>query len=106
MTEELLYYFIGINVLTFLVYGIDKWLSTSGRLLPKGRKKAKKNRWRVSESTLLTLALIGGSIGALLGIRVWHHKTMHKKFKYGVPLILLTQIALILLISFPLSLIR
>ncbi len=81
MTKELLYYFIGINVLTFFVYGIDKW-------------KAKKNRWRVSESTLLTLAIIGGSIGALLGMQVWHHKTMHKKFKYGVPLILLAQITL------------
>ncbi len=86
MTEELLYYFTGINVLTFFVYGIDKW-------------KAKKNRWRVSESTLLTLAIIGGSIGALLGMRVWHHKTLHAKFKYGVPLILIVQIALILLTS-------
>ncbi len=73
--------------------------STSGRLLPSGRKKAKKNRWRISESTLLTLVVIGGSIGALLGIKIWHHKTMLKKFKYGVPLILIAQIALILLTS-------
>ncbi len=86
MTEELLYYFTGINVLTFFVYGIDKW-------------KAKKNRWRISEATLLILAIIGGSIGALLGMRVWHHKTLHAKFKYGVPLILLAQIVLILLTS-------
>ncbi len=81
MTEELIYYLTAINVLTFLVYGIDKW-------------KAKKNKWRISESTLLTLAIISGSIGALLGMQVWHHKTMHKKFKYGVPLILLAQITL------------
>ncbi len=83
MTEELLYYFIGINVLTFFVYGIDKW-------------KAKKNMWRISEATLLILAIIGGSIGALLGMKIWHHKTLHAKFKYGVPLILISQIVMVL----------
>jgi uncharacterized membrane protein YsdA (DUF1294 family) len=45
------------------------------------------------------LAVIGGSIGALLGMKVWHHKTKHKKFKYGLPLILLTKIALLSLTS-------
>ena len=65
MTEALLYYLIVINVVTFLVYGIDKW-------------KAKKGSWRISEATLLILAAIGGSIGALLGMKIWHHKTMHK----------------------------
>ena len=86
MTETILYLFIGINVLTFFVYGIDKW-------------RAKQGRWRISEATLLMLAVIGGSIGALLGMRIWHHKTMHKKFKYGLPLILLAQIALFALIA-------
>ena len=95
MANALLYYLIFINVVTFLVYGIDKWRSTSGRLLPTGRKKAKQGSWRISEATLLILAVFGGSIGALLGMKVWHHKTMHKKFKYGLPLILLAQIALI-----------
>ena len=58
---------------------------------------------RISEATLLILAVIGGSIGALLGMKIWHHKTMHKKFKYGLPLILLAQIALIYFIcNFPL----
>ena len=85
IANALLYYLIVINIVTFLVYGIDKW-------------KAKKGSWRISEATLLILAVIGGSIGALLGMRVWHHKTMHKKFKYGLPLILLVQIALIYLI--------
>ena len=47
------------------------------------------------EAALLGLAVLGGSIGALLGMEVWHHKTMHKKFKYGLPLILLVQIALV-----------
>ena len=82
MTEALLYYLIVINVVTFLVYGIDKW-------------KAKHNSWRISEATLLILAVIGGSIGALLGMKVWHHKTQHNKFKYGLPLILIIQIILI-----------
>ena len=81
----LLYYLIAVNTLTFVVYGIDKW-------------KAKQGSWRISEATLLTLAVIGGSIGALLGMKIWHHKTMHKKFKYGLPLILLAQIALIYIV--------
>ena len=98
MTQTIVYILICINVVTFLVYGIDKWRSTSGRLLPTGRKKAKQGSWRISEATLLLLAVIGGSIGALLGMQVWHHKTMHKKFKYGLPLILLAQIAPIYLI--------
>ena len=85
MTEALLYYLIVINIVTFLVYGIDKW-------------KAKQGSWRTSEASLLLLAVIGGSIGALLGMKIWHHKTMHKKFKYGLPLILLVQIVLIYLI--------
>jgi uncharacterized membrane protein YsdA (DUF1294 family) len=82
LTDTIIYLLIGINVLTFFVYGIDKW-------------RAKQGRWRISEATLLMLAVIGGSIGALLGMRIWHHKTMHKKFKYGLPLILLAQIALL-----------
>jgi len=84
--ETVTYYLIVINIVTFLVYGIDKW-------------KAKQGRWRISEATLLMLAVIGGTIGALLGMQVWRHKTMHKKFRYGLPLILLAQIALIYLIS-------
>ena len=80
-----LIYLIVINIVAFFVYGIDKW-------------KAKNSKWRISEATLLILAIIGGSIGALLGMRIWHHKTMHKKFKYGLPLILLSQIAIIYLI--------
>ena len=78
IANALLYYLIVINIVTFLVYGIDKWRSTSGRLLPTGRKKAKQGSWRISEATLLILAAIGGSIGALLGMKIWHHKTMHK----------------------------
>ena len=86
MENALLYYLIVINILTFAVYGIDKW-------------KAKQGSWRISEATLLMLAVIGGTIGALFGMQVWRHKTMHLKFKYGLPLILLAQIALMYLIS-------
>ncbi len=79
----ILYYLALINVITFLVYGIDKL-------------KAKKGKWRIPEATLLLFAIIGGSIGAWLGIKVWHHKTLHKKFKYGIPIILALQVGLCL----------
>jgi uncharacterized membrane protein YsdA (DUF1294 family) len=82
MMELLLYYFVCVNVLTFFVYGIDKW-------------QARQGKWRISEATLLSFAVIGGSIGAWLGMRVWRHKTMHKKFKYGIPAILMIHIIII-----------
>ena len=81
-----LIYLVIINVVTFFMYGIDKW-------------KAKRTKWRIPEATLLGMAVIGGSIGAWLGMKVWHHKTLHKKFRYGVPLILIAQIALVFLCS-------
>ncbi len=103
-----LIYLAFINVVTFFMYGIDKWRSTSGRLLPTGRKKAKNSKWRIRETALLGLAVLGGSIGAWLGMKVWHHKTQHKggnrdidnivggyQFKYGVPAIIIVQLALI-----------
>lgn len=70
-----------INLVTFAVYGIDK-------------AKAKRGAWRVPEKTLFLLPLLGGSLGALLGMRVFHHKTKHWYFVWGIPLILLAQIAL------------
>lgn len=79
----LTYYFLAINFITFIVYGIDKY-------------KAKKAKWRIPEATLLLMAAIGGSIGAWLGMKVWHHKTLHKKFKYGILAILLLQIIAII----------
>ena len=74
-------YLTSINVATFITYGIDKM-------------KAKRSKWRIREASLLLLAVLGGSIGALLGMKVWHHKTMHKKFQFGIPLIILAQVAL------------
>lgn len=79
----LIYYLLVINAATFIIYGIDK-------------NKAKKAKWRISEAKLLTMAAVGGSIGAWLGMKAWHHKTQHRKFKYGVPIILLIQIALMI----------
>ena len=119
MANALLYYLIVINIVTFLVYGIDKWKAVNQRgqsqtrlsyaerkqARPKVKWKAKqgsscrasdhRSSGRISEASLLILAVIGGSIGALLGMKIWHHKTMHKKFKYGLPLILIIQIILI-----------
>ena len=77
-----LIYLVIINVVTFFMYGIDKW-------------KAKKSKMRIRETALLGLAVIGGSIGAWLGMKVWHHKTLHKKFRYGVPAIIIIQLLLI-----------
>ena len=70
-----------INLLTFIVYGADK-------------RRARKGKWRVPEKTLFLLPLLGGSIGELLGMRVFHHKTKHWYFVWGIPAILLAQIAL------------
>ena len=77
----IIYYLLAINAVAFFAYGIDKL-------------KARKGWWRIPEATLLLLAIIGGSIGAWLGMKVWHHKTMHRKFQYGLPVILLLQLAL------------
>ena len=73
-------FLILMNIVTFVLYGVDKL-------------KAKRSKWRVSEATLLLFAVLGGSVGAWLGMKIWHHKTQHKKFKYGLPLIILIQIA-------------
>ena len=83
----ILIYLAIINVVTFFLYGIDKY-------------KARHDKWRVKESTLIWLSVFGGSVGAWLGMKVWHHKTLHNKFKYGIPLILFAQILVIILILY------
>lgn len=75
-------YMMAINIITFAVYGIDKW-------------KARKGRWRIPEAMLLLCAAIGGSLGALFGMSVWHHKTKHLKFMIGVPVIFFLQVFLL-----------
>ena len=69
-----------VNLLTFALYGIDK-------------RRAKKHRWRISEKTLLILPVLGGSVGGILGMRVFHHKTKHWYFRWGLPVILVLQLA-------------
>ena len=82
MHQYSMYYLLAINALSFILFGLDKY-------------KAKKGKWRISEATLLMIAVIGGSIGAWVGMRLWHHKTMHKKFKYGIPIIIIMQVSLV-----------
>ena len=71
---------IAINLVTFAVYGADK-------------RRARRGAWRVPEKTLFLLPLLGGSIGALAGMRVFHHKTRHWYFRWGIPAIFLLQLA-------------
>ncbi len=80
MSELLIVYVVAVNAVAFVVYGVDKY-------------KAQKAKWRIRESTLLLLAAIGGSAGAWLGMNIWRHKTRHAKFRYGVPAILMIQLA-------------
>ena len=81
-TNLLYIYVAAINVVTFFVYGLDK-------------SKAKAGQWRIPEAHLIFLAVIGGSVGALLGMQVFHHKTRKPKFKIGVPAILIIQLIIV-----------
>jgi len=73
-----------INIVTFFVFGVDKW---------KAKRKEKNDAVRrIPEKTLLILSVLGGSVGALLGMKVWRHKTLHTAFRVGVPVILALQI--------------
>ena len=72
-----------INLTTFLAFGLDKWKA-------KRKEKNEKVR-RVPEKTLLLLSALGGSVGALLAMWAFRHKTLHRAFKFGVPLILILQ---------------
>lgn len=78
--KVLVIYLITVNLIAFFMYGADK-------------AKAKKNKWRIAEKTLIGIAVIGGSVGAIAGMKVFRHKTKHWYFKYGLPAILLVQIA-------------
>lgn len=75
----ILYYLLAINVVSFCLYGIDKY-------------KAVKNKWRIPEATLLGVALVGGSVGAWAGMQVFRHKTKHWQFKILVPAFLILQV--------------
>ncbi|MCI9201309.1 MAG: DUF1294 domain-containing protein [Lachnospiraceae bacterium] len=81
----LLAYFISVNLIGFFLMGLDKY-------------KAKKNLWRIPESTLFIIAIIGGSIGCIIGMHTFRHKTRHWYFVYGMPAILVLQVALFIAI--------
>lgn len=83
--KTIIIYLIFINIITFFVMLIDK-------------KKAEHMKWRVKESSLLTLALIGGSIGEIIGMYVFHHKTKKIKFVLGIPTIILLQVLIVIAI--------
>lgn len=78
--ESLWLYLAAVNVVAFALYGIDKY-------------KAKTGAWRIPEKTLLGVAVLGGSVGAMAGMKYFHHKTKHWYFRYGLPVIFLLQAA-------------
>lgn len=75
-------YLLIVNLAAFAMFGIDKY-------------KAKKEKWRISELSLFAVSFAGGSFGAWMGMNTWRHKTKHKKFVYGLPLLFVLQVALI-----------
>ena len=79
----ILIYFLGMNLIGFLLMWIDK-------------KKAEKSRWRISEKTLIMMTILGGSIGTNIGMKVFRHKTKKPRFYIGFPVILISQIALLI----------
>ena len=80
-----LLYLLIINAVGFVLMLVDKF-------------KARRNLWRISESTLMTVASLGGGIGSLIGMYTVRHKTKHPKFTVGIPIILLLQIAIVVFI--------
>lgn len=86
--ELLLYYLAIINIISFIMYGVDK-------------AKAKLDKWRIPEATLLGVSLIGGSLGAILGMQLFRHKTKHIKFKILNPMFLILHIIIIIVIIQP-----
>lgn len=79
MNRILLVYLIGINLMGFCLMAADK-------------RRAQKHRWRIPEHTLFAAAILGGSLGAILGMYLCHHKTRHWYFVVGMPLILILQV--------------
>ena len=87
MNRILIVYLFAVNLFAFILYGMDK-------------NRAKRGEWRIKEKTLLGVAVIGGSIGALLGMHVFHHKTKHVYFLYGIPAVLFLQLLGAVLVYF------
>lgn len=85
--KNIIIYLIIINIITFLAMFIDK-------------RRAKRGEWRIKEGTLLGLAILGGSIGGIAGMYVFRHKTKKLRFTIGFPVILITEIALVIYFKF------
>ena len=85
ITAFLLVYLVTVNLAGFVLMGIDK-------------KKAIRNAWRIPEAHLFLCAFIGGSIGSLLGMRFFRHKTRHPKFTIGMPAILILQLTILIVL--------
>ncbi len=79
-------YFVILNILGLALMGIDKW-------------KARKGAFRIPEATLFIIALIGGSVGSILGMYLFRHKTRHWYFVFGMPAILLLQLAAVYVLT-------
>lgn len=82
--DVILLYILLINIAAFVMFGVDKW-------------KATHQRWRIPEKTLFVIAGLGGSFGARLGMSVFRHKTKHRSFTIGIPMIFLAQCILVIL---------
>lgn len=91
--KNILIYFLVINLIGFFAMGIDKY-------------KAKKDLWRIPEATLMTICLIGGGIGTILGMYIFRHKTKKLKFSVGMPTILIAEILIIIYIVFKIYVIQ
>ncbi|RDY28029.1 DUF1294 domain-containing protein [Romboutsia weinsteinii] len=85
MGNIFLYYILAINILAYFLMYIDK-------------RKAIEKKWRIKEVTLISVALIGGSIGSILGMYNFRHKTKHNKFVVGIPIIIISQVILLIIV--------
>ena len=86
MNKNIFIYLLIINAAAFILYGFDKW-------------KAVRHKWRISENTLIGSAILGGGIGAYIGMWVFHHKTKHPKFVIGVPAIIIIEVIIAVLLA-------
>ncbi len=85
--KAVIIYILVINVFAFIIMGLDK-------------EKAKKNHWRIKESTMFMIAFLGGAAGVLSGMKAFHHKTKKPVFEFGIPILFILNIALFIYIYF------
>lgn len=81
--KYIIFYLIVVNMITFIAFMRDK-------------NKAKKNKWRIPEKTLMGLVIIGGAIGGFAGMKVFHHKTRKPLFRYGIPCVIIVEVLILI----------